>query len=116
MHRSLAVAVITIAGVAAGACRQVQSERPSPGQATTQPGSAADANNAPRAGAGPAGCRDLPSADDLRKWVREAPGQAEAGGLFSGRMEWASIVNRNGEICATVVATDDPASAWPGSQ
>jgi uncharacterized protein GlcG (DUF336 family) len=31
-------------------------------------------------------------------------------------MEWASIVNRLGELCATAVATDDPASAWPGSQ
>ena len=31
-------------------------------------------------------------------------------------MEWATIVNRQGEICATAVATDDPASAWPGSQ
>ena len=31
-------------------------------------------------------------------------------------MEWASIVNRHGEICATAVATDEPSSAWPGSQ
>ena len=31
-------------------------------------------------------------------------------------MEWGAIVNRQGEICATAVATDDPASAWPGSQ
>jgi uncharacterized protein GlcG (DUF336 family) len=35
---------------------------------------------------------------------------------MSGKMEWASVVNRAGEICATAVATDDPASAWPGSQ
>jgi uncharacterized protein GlcG (DUF336 family) len=35
---------------------------------------------------------------------------------MSGKMEWATIVNRHGEICATAVATDDPASAWPGSQ
>jgi uncharacterized protein GlcG (DUF336 family) len=31
-------------------------------------------------------------------------------------MEWATVVNRQGVICATAVATDDPASAWPGSQ
>ena len=62
-------------------------------------------------------CSDLPSADDLKKWLRAAPGvEGEAGGLFSGQMEWATIVNRQGEICATAVATDDPASAWPGSQ
>ena len=36
--------------------------------------------------------------------------------MFSGKMEWAAVVNRSGEICATAVATDDPASAWPGSQ
>ena len=116
MHRSLVLAVVVMSGLAIGACRRVESQRSAPGQGETQSGSAADANAGPRAGAAPAGCRDLPSADDLKKWLREAPGQAEAGGLFSGRMEWASIVNRNGEICATAVATDDPASAWPGSQ
>jgi uncharacterized protein GlcG (DUF336 family) len=31
-------------------------------------------------------------------------------------MEWGAIVNRQGEVCAAAVATDDPASAWPGSQ
>jgi uncharacterized protein GlcG (DUF336 family) len=31
-------------------------------------------------------------------------------------MEWAAIVNRQGEVCVTAVATDEPASAWPGSQ
>ena len=31
-------------------------------------------------------------------------------------MEWGAIVDRQGGVCATAVATDDPASAWPGSQ
>jgi hypothetical protein len=31
-------------------------------------------------------------------------------------MEWAAVVNRQGEICATAAATDDAASSWPGSQ
>jgi uncharacterized protein GlcG (DUF336 family) len=85
--------------------------------AETQAGAASDLNGSPNAGAAPASCRDLPSADDLEKWLRMAPGiEGEAGGLFSGKMEWATIVNRRGEICATNVATDDPASAWPGSQ
>jgi uncharacterized protein GlcG (DUF336 family) len=85
--------------------------------AETQPGAAADLDRPPHAGAARATCRDLPSADDLRKWLRTAPGvEGEAGGLFSGKMEWATVVNRQGEICATTVATDDPASAWPGSQ
>jgi hypothetical protein len=85
--------------------------------AQTQPGAAATSNAGPRAGAESGGCRDLPSADDLKKWLRQAPSDGgEAGGLFSGKMEWASVVDRDGRICATAVATDDPASAWPGSQ
>jgi uncharacterized protein GlcG (DUF336 family) len=83
----------------------------------TQPGAASDLNGPPHAGAAPATCRDLPSGDDLKKWLRTAPAvEGEAGGLFSGKMEWATVVNRQGEICATSVATDEPASAWPGSQ
>src|SRR5947207_1897946 len=86
-------------------------------RAETQPGATSDLNRPPYAGAAPASCRDVLSADDLKKWLRAAPGvEGEAGGLFSGKMEWATIVNRQGEICATAVATDDPASAWPGSQ
>jgi uncharacterized protein GlcG (DUF336 family) len=107
----------TIAAIAAGACGRVASEPPAgAGGATTQPGSAAAQSQGPRQGAAPAGCGDLPSADELRGWLRQAPGEAEAGGLFSGKMEWGSIVNRDGVICVTAVATDDPASAWPGSQ
>jgi len=85
--------------------------------AETQPGSAVDQSRGPREGGAGGSCRDLPSADDLKKLLRQAPGEVgEAGGLFSGKMEWASIVNRQGEICATVVATEEAASAWPGSQ
>jgi len=58
----------------------------SPGE--TQAGAASDANRAPYAGGERATCRDLPSADDLKKWLREAPGvEGEAGGQFSGKME-----------------------------
>ena len=112
----LAVCAALAAGFSA-ACNKVESQKASAADpATTQAGSAADQSRGAKEGAAPASCRDLPSADDLRKWLREAPAQGEAGGLMSGRMEWASIVDRAGEICATAVATDDPASAWPGSQ
>jgi uncharacterized protein GlcG (DUF336 family) len=97
--------------IAIGACSSNQSP------AETQPGAADDLNRAPQAGGARAACADLPSAEDLKKWLRAAPGvEGEAGGLFSGQMEWAAIVDRQGTICATAVATDDPASAWPGSQ
>jgi len=93
------------------------SQPPANSPAQTQQGAAAEQSRGPRAGAEKSGCRDLPSADDLKKWLRQAPGtEGDAGGLFSGKMEWASIVNRNGEVCGTAVATDDPASSWPGSQ
>jgi uncharacterized protein GlcG (DUF336 family) len=62
------------------------------------------------------GCADLPSADDLRKLLKDAPGQGEVGGMAAGRFEWAAIVDRSGEVCAVVVSTDDPTAAWPGSQ
>jgi uncharacterized protein GlcG (DUF336 family) len=91
--------------------------KPAASPAETQAGGAADSNRPPRAGGAKSACSDLPSADDLKKWLRAAPGvEGEAGGLFSGKMEWGTIVNRLGEICVTTVATDDPASAWPGSQ
>ena len=86
-------------------------------RAETQAGAAADLNRGPQSGAASATCRDLPSSDDLKKWLRTAPGvDGEAGGLFSGKRQWAAIVNRQCEICTTAVAMDDPASAWPGSQ
>jgi uncharacterized protein GlcG (DUF336 family) len=111
------VAAVAFAAGLGAACGHVESNKASAADAsTTQQGSAAAQSRGAREGAANAGCGDLPSADDLRKWLREAPSQGEAGGLFSGKMEWAAIVNRAGEICATAVATDDPASAWPGSQ
>lgn len=111
------MAIGACAAALLAACSRGQAPRDPPsGPATTQPGSAAEQSRGDRQGAASATCRDLPSADDLRKWLREAPGEREAGGLMSGRMEWAAVVNRGGEICATAVATDDPNSAWPGSQ
>jgi uncharacterized protein GlcG (DUF336 family) len=105
-----------VAGLLAAAVGCSQSPRAN-SPAETQPGAAADMNRPPQAGGASARCKDLPSADDLKKWLRTAPGvEGEAGGLFSGQMEWAAIVSRQGEICVTAVATDDPASAWPGSQ
>jgi uncharacterized protein GlcG (DUF336 family) len=99
------------------ACSRVESRRPEGSDASErQAGGAAAQSGGPRQGAASAQCGDLPSANDLKKWLREAPNESEAGGLMSGKMEWAAVVNRQGEVCATAVATDDPASAWPGSQ
>jgi uncharacterized protein GlcG (DUF336 family) len=107
------LAPIIVTAALAAACSSGNAN--SPGE--TQAGAAADQSRGPKQGAAPAGCRDLPGVDDLRKWLRQAPGEGgEAGGLFSGKMSWAAIVNRQGEICATAVSTDEAASSWPGSQ
>jgi uncharacterized protein GlcG (DUF336 family) len=76
-----------------------------------------EAVRAAREAAARAACHDLPSARDLQEYLRRAPAEGgEAGGMFGGKMEWAAIVNRNGEICAAAVATEDPAAAWPAGQ
>jgi len=107
----VAIAIV-VASFASGCSRT-----PAPGPAQTQPGAAVDQGRGPQARAAAANCRDLPSATDLKEYLRRAPAEGgEAGGLFSGKLEWAAIVNRQGEICATAVATDDPASAWPAGQ
>lgn len=116
MDRSFVGIAFAVALAGCIGCSRAESPRPNGGRAETQPGSAAAMNQGPGEGGAAASCRDLPSRNDLRKWLREAPTQGEAGGLFSGKMEWAAVVNRHGEICATAVATDDAASAWPGSQ
>lgn len=61
-------------------------------------------------------CSSLPTAAQLRTWLRAAPEQGDAGGLAGGKFEWAAVVNRAGELCAVAVTTDDPSAAWPGSQ
>jgi uncharacterized protein GlcG (DUF336 family) len=111
--RIASAAAVSTALALLAACSSSRPQSP----AETQAGAAADINRPPNAGNAGARCSDLPSASDLKKWLRAAPGTGgEAGGLFSGQMEWASVVNRQGELCATAVATDDAASAWPGSQ
>lgn len=61
-------------------------------------------------------CDGLPDSDALKRLLTDAPSRAEAGGLFSGKQMWGAVVNRQGEICAVAVSTQDAAAAWPGSQ
>jgi uncharacterized protein GlcG (DUF336 family) len=81
---------------------------------TTQ-GSATEKQEVPGEHKG-GGCADLPSADELRKLLKQAPSEGEVGGFAGGKFEWAALVNRSGEVCAIVASTDDPSAAWPGSQ
>jgi uncharacterized protein GlcG (DUF336 family) len=86
-----------------------------PGAPRTTQGAAKDKQEVPGEHKG-GGCGDLPSAEDLRKLLKDAPSQGEVGGMASGKFEWAAIVDRSGVVCAVVVSTDDPTAAWPGSQ
>jgi len=64
-----------------------------------------------------ADCKVLPTPEQLRQFLIEAPQTGgDAGGLWGGRKMWAATVNRDGELCAIVVSTDDPAATWPGSR
>lgn len=74
-------------------------------QPADKPGAHADAD-----------CNDVPDEATLKRLLREAPSKTQAGGLFGGQFEWAATVNRQGELCAVAVSTDDPAASWPGSQ
>jgi uncharacterized protein GlcG (DUF336 family) len=63
------------------------------------------------------GCDDVPNAAQLKKLLQDAPSQnGDAGGLNHGKAMWGAIVNRNGELCALAVSTEDMAAAWPGSR
>jgi uncharacterized protein GlcG (DUF336 family) len=105
-----AIVVLLVAGAVALAGAD---KKKSP--AETQPGAADEKLETPGQHAG-GGCKDLPTADQLKKLLKEAPNLGEAGGLDGGRSEWAAVVDRSGQLCAVAVSTDDPTAAWPGSQ
>ena len=63
-----------------------------------------------------ANCEGLPNETRLQEALREAAANHTAGGLFNGRRMWATVVNKDGEICGYITSTNDPAQVWPGSQ
>ena len=112
------IAIVFLAAVLTASCQRAESQRPQSDaeKARTQPGSSADQSRTDPAGAASGACGDLPSADDLKKFARQAPDDGgPVGGLLDGKSEWVAVVNRRGELCAAIVATDDPASSWQGS-
>src|SRR3954470_12361564 len=103
MKTRFAIATMVATALAAAACSSspANSSSPPAARAEVQQGSSAEQSKGPQEGAASARCKDLPSAKDLKGWLQAAPGtDGEAGGLFSGKMEWAAVVNRGGEICA----------------
>src|SRR4029453_5009277 len=59
------------------------------------------------------GCKDLPSHAQLQAELRKVVGQTNAG---FGLNMWATIVNRDGEVCAVVFSGNDRGDQWPGSR
>ena len=98
-----ACVALTLASAAA-ACSKAESQQNQPANpGTTQPGSSAEQSRGSQPGAAKADCSNLPSADDLKKWLRSTPSESEAGRLIYRQDERATVVNRRGEICATAV-------------
>ena len=64
----------------------------------------ADAQNA---------CKDLPSHSALRDALIAAQGQANGG---FGLEMWATVVNRDGVVCAVAFTGGDRGDQWPGSR
>ena len=58
-------------------------------------------------------CRGLPSHADLRAALAAARGQANGG--FNLDM-WATVVNRDGVVCAVAFTGDNRGDQWPGSR
>jgi uncharacterized protein GlcG (DUF336 family) len=62
---------------------------------------------------GPDSCKDLPSHSALRDALIAARGQANGG--FNLDM-WATVVNRDGVVCAVAFTGGDRGDQWPGSR
>ena len=61
----------------------------------------------------PGSCRDLPSQHALRQALSAAQGQ-ENGGF--GLEMWATVVNRDGVVCAVAFTGGNRGDQWPGSR
>jgi uncharacterized protein GlcG (DUF336 family) len=61
----------------------------------------------------PNGCRDLPTHGQLRSALKSA--QTTANGGFGFDM-WATVVNRDGVVCAVAFTGGDRGDQWPGSR
>ena len=75
-------------------------------------GTALRADNGNGQGSGGA-CKELPTYSDLKAQLKAARGQANGG--FNLDM-WATVVNRDGVVCAVAFTGDNRGDQWPGSR
>ncbi|MCC6455952.1 MAG: ScyD/ScyE family protein [Caldilineaceae bacterium] len=61
-----------------------------------------------------AACDELPSHADLTAALVDVVSAADSGGF--GLNMWATLVNRDGEVCAVTFSGEDRGDQWPGSR
>jgi uncharacterized protein GlcG (DUF336 family) len=61
-----------------------------------------------------AGCKDLPSHADLQATLESVVAADDSAGL--GNEMWATIVDRDGIVCAVAFSGEDRGDQWPGSR
>ncbi len=76
--------------------------------------SAASAQNRAALPASGKDCSGLPSHDQLEQLVSKVVAEGGNGGL--GFNMWASVVNRDGFVCAVAYSGQDRGAQWPGSR
>src|SRR5829696_1016178 len=74
---------------------------------------AVSASTGPSSAQGVDGCKGIPSHAALKKALSAA--QAEANGGLGFHM-WATVVDRDGIVCAVVFSGTDRGDQWPGSR
>lgn len=60
--------------------------------------------------------KDLPSHTELKEALEGVVDVGGTGNAGLGLNMWATIVNRDGEVCAVVFTGDDRGEQWPGSR
>jgi uncharacterized protein GlcG (DUF336 family)/sugar lactone lactonase YvrE len=87
-------------------------------EGTTDTGTdnATDTGTTDEAGAEMAGtdCADIVAYDDLKAALSDVVAGADSGGF--GLNMWATVVNRDGEVCAVTFSGDNRGDQWPGSR
>jgi uncharacterized protein GlcG (DUF336 family) len=62
------------------------------------------------------GCKDLPTHDQLAAALKSAVDVGGTNNAGFGLNMWATVVNRDGEVCAVAFTGQDRGDQWPGSR
>jgi uncharacterized protein GlcG (DUF336 family) len=62
------------------------------------------------------GCGALPDHGKLRAALQAVTKQGQDANTGMGNQEWATVVNRDGVVCAVVFSGPDRGAQWPGSR